>query len=556
MRWLRKFIAAKFPSIAPKYKAARWQNRLVLLNGFDLTIPDEIKEIDRIVSRAAAHGLTGAALAGHLDSLPGSSERYLRGLDQVVEICRKNDVELIPAGFSFGFGEPFLQANRHLAEGLPVKDAPFVAGDDGMARLIPDPAVSIRNGNFELHDGDVFQDFGFQDMPGIISFADYKVCHSGRCSLRLENFKMDQWGHGRINQMVPVRPHRTYRISLWVKTEGLNPPGVCRLTAMAPEDPERDLLIRDFEIPETMDWRRLTMVLNSQHAKSITLFAGVWGGREGKVWLDDWTIREIGPQHVLRRPGTPVTVRSEDGDALYEEGRDFERLVDPDMNLWQNETPAPDLKLLPEGRIKPGDKLRLSWYHPFIVYAKQVGTCMAEPEIYRIAENNAKALVERIRPRRVLLEMASIFSGGTCEACAGKDMAALLGESVNRIAGIFRKLDPSLEIMTYSDMFDPHHQALKDFHFIRGDLFGSWRALPRNTTMVTWGKETRNDSLDFLAGKGFPVIVGCYLDADDLTQTKEWIRLAKLQPNVRGFIYMTWFRRFRHLNNFCDLISR
>src|SRR5207248_6137571 len=40
------------------------------------------------------------------------------------------------------------------------------------------------------------------------------------------------------------------------------------------------------------------------------------------------TIEEVGPVNVLRRSGTPFRAEGEDG-TLYEEGRDFARVVDP-----------------------------------------------------------------------------------------------------------------------------------------------------------------------------------------------------------------------------------
>ena len=51
-------------------------------------------------------------------------------------------------------------------------------------------------------------------------------------------------------------------------------------------------------------------------------------GKEGKLWWDDLRIEEIGLVNVLRRPGCPVTVRGENG-TTYEEGRDYEKIVDP-----------------------------------------------------------------------------------------------------------------------------------------------------------------------------------------------------------------------------------
>ncbi len=533
--------------------AGPWQDRLVWIFGFDLAKPADVDEIEGILEQGAAHGLNGIVLSAGLDWLIDRPLEFDQGLDRVVAICKENNLELIPSAFSFGYGGAFLGRNRHLAEGLYVKDALFIAGDDGFARLKPDPEVAIANGDFEAHDGNLFAGFGFHDAPGKISFADTEVFHGGACSIRFQNLASDKWGHGRISQEIKVHPHRAYRISVWVKTEGLKPEGCFRMIALAPGEKERDLLIRNFSVPGTSDWMRVSAVLNSRGYDTVKLYCGVWDGKEGKFWLDDWNIEELGPQHVLRRPGTPISVRREDG-KKFGEWRDFVRIEDPDMDLWQVDSPAPELKLMPKGKIKPGDRLRVSWYHPMIIYHSQVGVCMAEPEIYRIAKKGAKALIERLHPKRVLLNMDEIRMGGTCEACGGKDMAKLLGESISRIGGILRDESSGLEIYVWSDMFDPNHNARPDYYHVEGDYTGSWKYLPKDWHVAIWGGEIEEKSFDFFTNEGYSIMGACYYDAPDLKQVEAWIQAGRDRPNVRGFMYTTWERKYDLLPDFLDLL--
>jgi hypothetical protein len=533
--------------------AKPWTDRLVWIFGFDLAKPADVAEIESILRRGAAHGLNGVVLSAGLDWLIDRPAEYNRGLDRVVKICRANQLELVPSAFSFGYGGAFLGRNRNLAEGLPVKNALFIAGNDGYARLKPDPDVAIANGGFENREGNRFTGYDFHDAPGEISFADTKVFRSGKCSIRFENLASDKWGHGRVSQAIKVHPYRSYRISLWVKTQGLKPQDGFRMIALAPVEGERDLLIRNFDVPETTDWRRVTAVFNSREFDSVKLYCGAWQGKEGKFWLDDWEIEEIGPQHVLRRPGTPISVKEEDG-GEFTEGRDFARLEDPDMNLGQVDSPAPDLKLLAGSRINPGTRLRVSWYHPVIVYHSQVGVCMAEPEIYEIAERGAKVLVERLKPNRVLLNMDEIRAAGTCAACRGQDMAKLLGESVSRIAGILRKESPDLEIYVWSDMFDPNHNARANYYHVKGDYTGSWKYLSKDLIIAIWGGEIDEKSFDFFTREGYQIMGACYYDAQDLKEVKDWIRVGRSYPKVRGFMYTTWERKYDLLPAFCDLL--
>ncbi len=532
-----------------------WADRLVWIFGFDLASPADVTEIEGILKKGAAHGLNGVVLSAGLDWLIDRGADFDRGLDRVVEICTENRLELIPAVFSFGYGGPFLGQNRNLAEGLPVRDALFIAGDDGYARLSPDHEVGIANGGFEEHEGNRFAGHGFHDAPGEISFADGEVFRSGKCSIRFENLASNEWGHGRVSQEIKVRPNRSYRLSLMVRTQGLKPAGCFRMIALAPGEGERDLLQRTFDVPETTEWRQVTAVLNSGDYDSARLYCGAWEGKEGKFWVDDWRIEELGPQHVLRRSGTPVSVKGEDG-KTYKEGKDFARLEDEDVNLWQVESPAPDLKLLPGGGITPGTRLRVSWYHPVIIYQSQVGVCMAEPEIYEIAEKGAKAMIERLRPRRVLLNMDEIRTAGTCEACGGRDMAKLLGDSVSRIAAILRRGSPKLGVYVWSDMFDPNHNARPDYYFVKGDYTGSWNHIPKDLGIAIWGGDVNEKSFDFFSREGFPIMGACYYDAPNLDQVKDWIRAGRSHPNVRGFMYTTWERKYGLLPDFCDLLRQ
>ncbi|MBI4664000.1 MAG: hypothetical protein HY735_34820 [Verrucomicrobia bacterium] len=531
-------------------KAAPYPDRFVWVFGWGLRRDADVAEITKVLESAAKSGLNGAVLSASLDSLCKQPPEYFRRLREVQRVCDSLGLELIPSLFSVGYGGGTLGHNRHLAEGLPVEDAPFAAGKD-TARFLADASVRLSNGGFEEFANHRFKGFNFHDEPGVISFADTEIFHSGKASARLENFTAHPNGNGRINQEVRLRPHRCYRVSVWVKTEGLRPASGFRLTVLAQN---RDLAPRTFNLPSTTDWRKLTTVFNSLDFDSVRLYAGVWEGKDGKVWLDDWTLEEIGPVNVLRRPGTPVTVRNEDGTATFEEDKDYEALQDPDFSLWNVDRPAPSLRLAAGGRIRDGERLRVSWFHPMVIHESQVTVCMAEPEVYQIWEHEAKLLAEHLRPRRVQLNMDEVRMGGTCLACRGKDMAALLGECVTRQAQILRRSLPDARIYVWSDMFDPNHNARTNYYLVKGDYAGSWRHIPKDLVISVWGGAPRPKSLRFFADLGFETLVACYYDANDLNDVKGWLRLAGETPKVRGFMYTPWQRKYGLLPAFGDML--
>ncbi len=531
--------------------AEPYADRFVWVFGWGLGNDGDVAGISRVLQTAGQHGFNGAVVSFGLDTLCKQPADYFRRLNEVKQVCEQNRLELIPAVFSVGYGGGVLSHDRNLAEGLPVEDAPFLARA-GEARLVSTSAVQILNGGFEDYNGNKLRGFDFHDQPGEISFVDTQVKHAGKASLRLENFTANPHGHGRVMQTIRVQPRRCYRMTIWVKTEGLQPASAFNLLALTAED--REIAPRQFHLASTGDWHKIMMLFNSLNYSQIRLYAGLWGGKAGKVWLDDWAVEEVGPVNVLRRPGTPVTVRSEDGAVTYAEGKDYAALQDPQLNPWRDDRESLPLKLLPGSRIREGERLRVSWYHPMVVYDSQITVCMAEPALYDIFDHEAKLLAERLHPRRVFLNMDEVRMGGTCRACRGQKMGELLGRCVSRQAQILRSHIPEAQIYVWSDMFDPHHNAHGGYYLVDGDFTGSWQHAPKDIVMAVWGGEPREKSLRFFAEAGFRTLVACYYDADDLNEVKGWLQLARQVPNVRGFMYTPWQKKYSLLPAFGDLL--
>jgi hypothetical protein len=532
--------------------AERFADRFVWIFGWGLEKDSDVSEISRILEAAGKHRLNGAVVSFDLDTLCKKSPDYFKRLDQIKKSCDDNHLELIPSIFSVGYGGGALAHNRNLAEGLPVQDAPFLV-KGGEARLAETNEVDFKNGGFEEFNGNNFKGFDFCDQPGEISFADTETRHSGKASLRLEKFTANQYGHGRVMQSVSVQPHRCYRVSVWVKTENLEPANAFRIQVLAGD---RALAPRDFHVPATSDWRKLTMLFNSLELDKVSLYAGLWGGKAGKIWLDDWSVEEVGPVNVLHRPGTPVKVLNADGSLVYSEGKDYAPLQDAQLNPFRDDTEAMPLKVLPGGRIHDGDRLRVSWYHSMLINDSQVTVCMAEPELYEIFDHEAKLLAEHLQPRSVLLNADEIRMGGTCQACQGRNMGELLGECITREAAILRNHIPSVELYIWSDMLDPNHNAHGKYYLVNGDFTDSWIHVPKNLIMAVWGGEPREASLRFFADQGFRTLVACYYDAPDLKDVEGWLQIARQTRKVRGFMYTPWEKKYELLPDFGDLLRK
>ena len=537
--------------VGPMASADNYSDHWVWIFGWNLKTDGDVVAITKVLESGAAHGINGAVISCGMDSLSTMTPDFSRRLDKVQHTCERLKIELIPAGFGVGYGGTALQHDKYLAEGLSVVEAPFLV-QGRSARLVPDALAHISNGGFEEFRGNRFNGFKFNDQPGEISFADTDVKHSGQASLRMENFTANPHGHGRVMQEVRVLPHRCYRVSVWVKTENLQPAGAFAISVL---NQDRSLASLRSSVPPISDWKKIQFLFNSASFDAVRLYAGVWGGKSGKFWLDDWALEEVGPINVLRRPGTPVAVKSEDGATIYAEGRDYEPLIDPAYTPYYIDRSAPSLKLSPGSRIQEGERLRVSWYHSLAINNGQVSLCMAEPKLYEIFDSEAKLLAERLHPKHVLLNMDEIRMGGTCAACRGRNLGELLGECITKQTQILRKYMPGVEVLIWSDMLDPNQNAHGNYFLVDGDYTNSWKNIPKDMTIAVWGDKPRAESLKFFTDQGFAMLVACYYDADDLKDVKGWLKLADQTPKVRGLMYTPWQKKYELLPAFGDLVK-
>jgi len=516
----------------------------------------DVSSVREIIKTASEHGLNGMVLSAGLDRLSRRSPENMQRLQEIKKICQEYDVEIIPIIFSAGYGGSVLGHNANLAAGLPVKEALFLVRGQ-KARLMADPPVEIVNGGFEEFEGNQFKGYRFHDKPGQISFVDHEVVKSGKTSLRFEHFgELDpEHGHARVMQEIKVHPHRYYRFTCWVKTERVR--GSFKVQVLT--DDGRALAPYDPRVPETTDWRKVTMAFNSLDYDKVKIYAGLWGGKAGRVWLDDMNVEEIGLVNVLRRPGTPVTVTSEDGEIVYQEGSDYEHIVDPKLRVSDaGGHESPPIQIIPNGRISDGQRLRVSFYHSVAVNRGQVSACMSEPETYDIWREEARLLHQQLQPQKYLMSMDEIRAGGSCAACKERNMSMgeILGDCITKQVEILRGNNPKAEIYVWSDMLDPNHNAHGNYYLVDGNFTGSWKHVPKDLIIACWYHKKREESLKFFSGLGFRTLAGAYYDGDTLDNPRDWLESLDRTPGAVGIMYTTWQRKYELLADFGDLVMR
>jgi len=559
---LLSFSAVLSLACSPGGRGKIYPNRWMYASK-NLTRESDIEELRAILTTASEHGINGMVLSAGFDRLDLAGPDYFRGLEEVKKICAEKNVEIIPTCLGIGYNGALLSHDKNLAAGIPVKDALFLVSA-GEARLIPDPPVAIANGGFEKHKKSVVSGFEIPGKPGEVVFLDKKTVKEGKTSLRFENFGGLPGNPARVIQELKVGPHRCYRVTLWVKTEGLDPDspfGSGRFRVRAAGADGRPLTWFDPRVPSETGWRKVVVGFNSRDNEKITLTAGVFEGKTGRFWMDGLKIEEIGLVNVLRRPGTPLRVKNDKTGELYKEGVDFAPVADPQINFRFNHD-GPAIKILPGGKITEGRRLRVSWYHGTTVYQGQVTACMSEPKVFEIWRTNAELVHKHLAPKKYFLKHDEIRAGGACEACRsrGMTMGEMLGDCITRQMAMVREINPEAEFYVWSDMLDPNHNGgdrggTRNYYYhVDGTFTGSWLHVPRDLIMVAWWHRMRRKSLDQFSGLGHRTMGAGYYDADILTNDSTWLAALDSTEGALGLMYTTWRNKYELLDEFGDML--
>jgi hypothetical protein len=508
--------------------------------------------VDRITGgifpRAAKAGYNGV-MVGNIAF--GRSPEHIANVRRFREAAAQYHLDIIPWVMMHNLGT-VLDRDPNLAEGLPVREALFVV-QGREATLHPDPPVHVANGGFEEASGDRFGSWE-KDSPGQSAYTDHAVFHSGGASLRVEGAeKADpRYGQGRLMQRIKVRPFRQYHLRFWVKTQDFGGRASCEVLASAKgEHPLADLADHEPGIEVTQDWTRYDLLFNSLEWNEVRLYLGVWSGKGGRIWWDDVSLEEVGLLNPLRRAGTPITVRGEDG-ARYEEGRDYEPVRDAALAANPSYHAPLSIRLTANSHIQDGQLLRVSYYHP-IHLANNLASCLSEPKVYDIMRQELVFVNDMLHPRIFFMSDDEIRVANWDESCQQRHLTPgqLLADKVRRCTKMIEELRPDAEIWDWSDMFDPVHNAVADYYAVNGSWAGSWEGLAPEVGIVNWANHLQGRNLKFFADRGHKQILAGFYDGDGYPIDK-WLAAGAGLPGIVGVMYTTWQDDYSQLEAFAQ----
>ncbi len=505
-------LLASCAGLAPLEVRERW-----IYYPHDLREADNVVKLEGILARGAKAGYTTVLLEDpNFGRLPLMKPEYFAHLERVKAAAKRHGLDLVPALFQIGHSENLLSQDPNLAEGIPVKNALFVVRN-GAARVEADPPVVLRE-RWDHRDQTVGEDWTIRDPKGALA---------------------------RVWQKVAVHPFRQYHVSIRIRTKAFQ--GTPRMIAFG----GGKMLNYDlhFVKPE-QDWTEHHMTFNSLESREIRLAFGVWDGTTGEVQFKDPKIEETALVNLLRRPGAPFTVKTEDGRELVE-GRDFEPVADPKLGReakrggyteWHE---PPSIRT----RLADGTRLRVSYFHPLTFPdGGQMMICPSEPKTLELLRDQARRLHEIFDAKAYFMSHDEMRVLNWDESCRARNLSSgrIFADNVRSCLKILKETAPGREIYVWSDMFDPVHNAHDDYYLARGGMSGTWEGLDPDVIVATWFFDRRDESLAWFSSRGHRTLLAAYYDKLPERAT-EWLESARRSRGTIGIMYTSWYDRYEDL---------
>ncbi|MYN17790.1 hypothetical protein GTP81_13590 [Rugamonas sp. FT107W] len=537
------------------------------------------KKLSELVNNAKTWGYNGIAIGSKgfgalLAETPDNDHRYYQeNLEALVKLAEEKGVDLIPVGASPDL--PLIRNNSKqgvdLIEAVPVKPQTFVV--NGQEARLKEPATPL------LNDGDfAISDAGWAVMPGNVNGPVTLIIDKvDRDPSNLNNPKSAKFitttggsgtGYARlIRSFWGLDKHTAYRVSFWVKTSNFNtkdPTKVNHLYFQAfslNSDPKGNPLYVNASSPAgwgtdangewngeanvingTQGWTQYNLDINTLNAKDIAIQFRVSNApaADGALWLDDVQIREVGLPHPVRRDTLPFTVTSPNGSTKYTEHVDYK--VAPEK-----------LVIIPTGAIKNGQELLVTSFQSakqfMSAYTTPASACSPayfkeQGDIYdkisKLFKNSSDFFIYHDEWRVMNWD----------PACNTGTAGAYLARTTRTLLDTFHSIKP-MNMYIWNDMYDPKHNAKKEYFAVNGDLTDVLNKenglTPDPTfTIMNWIEENQVDSLKNFSEHGFKQMIALdYGDDKNLTKTRKW--LASLSAadtqgvkKVEGFMYTTW----------------
>ena len=495
----------------------------------DLSSDEGLDKFVALLKQSKESGCTNMLLGdGRWLKFPDDKD-YIARVGKAKAAAKEAGISLVLGVTTIGYSGRYFHFDANLAAGLPVKEMPFIV--KGKTAL-PDPKLALDVSKV-VREGEQY--IGPSKAR---PFTHYKLT----CTLTPE-------------KGVQGDPE----VELWVTSSGGKRRNSCT----------------DPEIKKDGDHFNLVTTFNSLEGDDLRVRIVT-----GKFQMAGLKIEPAGLLLIVRRDWVPLTVASEDGKTIYEEGKDFKRIIDPCLaqtpfpgETTITHTPAA-FELTPDSRIKDGQVLKLSFWHTLRIHTDQDSISLEDPRVFEILETEFKNAHRIWNADAYMLNYDEIRMGGweppppgvhgEQEQSRPLKPGELLAWHFKKMYGIVKKTAPAAKIYTWSDMFTPYHNAYsmaaqnKYYYLVNGNWDGSWEGLPSDVIIVNW-YAPKAEGVKFFADRGHAQILAGYYDASKTEEMKKniasWKAVSAGLPNIRGFMYTTWHKNYKAMPEYFKLLD-
>jgi hypothetical protein len=506
----------------------------------NLLVPAEVERIEGLMIRAKEAGYTHMLIAdSKFSRLSQLDQRYFNHVDRVKKLAADLQIRLVPAVCSVGYSNDILSLNPNLAEGLPVRDALYQM-QSGLAKHVPESDISLPRVSDR-------RKWGFIDES-----LDLVDDHLRSSEPHTQNV--------RVSKKIVLEPFRQYHVSVDLKTDSFETPVEIKVLTKS----GRNLNYTNLGTQPTQDWRSHHVTFNALDNGEATLYIGAWGPKRGSLSIRQPTLSECGAVNLIRRESAPIRVELQGADGSripLVEGTDFQPWTDPKLGVvpyggeyevWHEEPPIRMIREVPDG-----SKLRVSYYHAHIVYDGQVCGTASDLEFQRLLDDQIANMTRMFPDADFMMSHDEYRVMGWTPAnipSLSKDAppGAILSHNVKHCSEQLLAKSPKARVAVWSDMFDPHHNAVDQYYLVNGSLRES--QAPSNVRIMNWNFGKREESLNHFAKRGHSQVLAGYYDSDP-KQIQRWLdTVVDLGiPKVQGVMYTTWRRNYSDLEEFANL---
>jgi len=517
-----------------------------------LQIPSNVPTAISAIDKAAAAGYNGVILQdwGLTASYPLSSA-YKTALATVLAEAKNKGIEVIPAILPSGSGPEILTLNPSLVESMPVQNVHYTVHNRKLE--LSESPISVVNASFESFNNGAPTGFTGASNSDATIGQDTATYHSGTSSLRIDGHTPTlTTGGAWYNQTVAVSPWHQYRLTLWSMSSGASGSNMY-LNALSPSGQQLSFMQK---WTNTSGWVQNEVVFNSQANSSITISIGAQPSAGASIWVDDLAITDVGLLNVTRRTDCPLVIKGTNG-TTYQEGKDVNTISDPNIAAHPGSfdtTHTPPTPTVPNGSgLVHGNQVALSFEAAAVLGGTGVCACFSEPGTQALITEEIQEIIPLFNPKHVLLDTDETRIIGWDPACSSRNLTGgeIFGNLVQQEAALVHKVSPSIQIVMYSDMFDPNANSQANYYLVNGGTLGTASFLPSNSLILNWGFKQPQASLDYFSQLGFSqVLFGYYDNTGVAPPIGLWAQMAESVARVEGFVYVSYLQDFSNLATF------